>query len=154
MKILPAFVGLVALCLQAGAFSVAPFTTFVVRPNATNKPAGLLPTSTATSSKTATTRLYEGNKLGNIDGSERGNIIMAFVFFVCVWLFSIPPEFRRAHICTTQVCVENRARCYDCRTFEEWTSDIKAYYAGGGGIQFDFSIAPETKQTWNGVFNK
>jgi hypothetical protein len=79
-------------------------------------------------------------------GSGRGKIIQVIVLAVCVWSFSIPPEFRRARFCTTSGCVENRASCNDCVTFSEWKIKVIDYYKGGGGVNFDFSIDPATKE--------
>jgi hypothetical protein len=91
-------------------------------------------------------------------GTERGNILMAFVMAFCIWTFSIPPSFRRAHICYAQPCVEQRSACSDCVTGEEWISDVVNYYRGGGGIQWDFSIDPKTieqnQQKWDEIFGK
>ena len=42
-------------------------------------------------------------------------------------------------------CAENRAACYDCVTGMEWIQGIKDYYANGGGVSFDFTVAEETK---------
>jgi hypothetical protein len=79
-------------------------------------------------------------------GSGRGKIIQVIVLAVCVWSFSIPPEFRRARFCTTSRCVESRASCNDCVTFSEWKIKVVDYYKGGGGVNFDFSIDPATKE--------
>jgi hypothetical protein len=79
-------------------------------------------------------------------GSGRGKVIQVIVLAVCVWSFSIPPEFRRARFCTTTGCVENRASCNDCVTFSEWKIKVVDYYKGGGGVNFDFSIDPATKE--------
>jgi hypothetical protein len=79
-------------------------------------------------------------------GSGRGKIIQVIVLAVCVWSFSIPPEFRRARFCTTSRCVESRASCNDCVTFSEWKVKVVDYYKGGGGVNFDFSIDPATKE--------
>ena len=49
---------------------------------------------------------------------------------------------------------ENRDKCYNCVTTSEWVDGIKEYYANGGGVQFDFSIAPETKALFSGGLNK
>ena len=83
------------------------------------------------------------------DGKNRGYVLQTIVLSICVWFFSIPPEFRRTHFCPTSRCVENRSTCYDCVTFGEWKVRVADYYKGGGGVHFDFSIDPATKQ-----FNK
>jgi hypothetical protein len=79
-------------------------------------------------------------------GNDRGKVIQAIVLVICVWSFSIPPEFRRAHFCPTTLCVESRASCNDCVTFGEWKGKLADYYKGGGGVNFDFSIDPATKE--------
>lgn len=67
-------------------------------------------------------------------GSEfRGAVLLGLVLLVNVWLFSIPPEFRRAEICL-------RESASDCVKLQDWASQIKAYYDAGGGVVFDFSI--------------
>lgn len=107
----------------------------------------------------SSTQLFEKKRGGmSIDGKDRGNYIMAVVLFLNVWLFSVPPEFRRAYICPPQdYCIEQRSRCSNCVTFQEWTDGIADYYKGGGGIQFDFSIDPATlarnKQIMDDIFS-
>ena len=71
-------------------------------------------------------------------GLKEGSIIMILVLILNVWIFSIPPEYRRARICS-----EEDARLYPerkCTTIQEWTKGISDYYANGGGVEFDFSI--------------
>lgn len=68
------------------------------------------------------------------DSQKRGYIVFAFVLLVNVWLFTIPVEFRRAYICPT-------SRAENCMPLASWVGGIKDYYANGGGIEFDFSIA-------------
>lgn len=85
------------------------------------------------------------SKSSDIDGTGvRGPIILSLALLIVVWIFSIPPEFRRAKICTLPVCVENRAACNDCQTTTELREGIIDYYRNGGGIKFDFSIDPAT----------
>jgi hypothetical protein len=45
---------------------------------------------------------------------------------------------------------ENRASCNNCVTADEWKAGIADYYANGGGINFDFTVAQETKDLWAG----
>lgn len=143
---------------------------------------------------TTTTTAFSGKKstalAGAEDGSDRGNVLLAISFVISVWLFSIPPELRRAHFCTADYCLgttflfyllclrvvcvfmkvsqpyfqcvspiphlltltltDNRAACYDCVTLSEWVGDVKDYYANGGGISWDFTVAQETKDLWAG----
>lgn len=60
-------------------------------------------TLTSSSLISSTTALADANK--SVDGTGRGNVILALVGLIAIWIFSIPPEFRRAHICTTDGCV-------------------------------------------------
>jgi hypothetical protein len=83
-----------------------------------------------------------------VDGTGRGLVIQGIVLALCIWIFSIPPEFRRAHICPDS-CLENREMCYDCVSAEEWRTGISEYYKNGGGIQFNFEVAQETKAAWS-----
>ena len=78
-----------------------------------------------------------------IYGIDRGLPILAFSLILSAWLFTIPPEFRRARFCASDQCV--LARCNDCMTVSEWGSGIQDYYRNGGGIKWDFSIDPNSK---------
>ena len=100
------------------------------------------------------THLFQSKDGAQVDGTGRGLALFSLVFAVCVWSFSIPPEFRRAHFCMAEKCVQNRAMCYDCVTFDEWKDGVAQYYRNGGGIQFDFTVAEETKAVWNGGMSK
>eukprot|EP00586_Coscinodiscus_wailesii_P020781 CAMPEP_0172515972 /NCGR_PEP_ID=MMETSP1066-20121228/272327_1 /TAXON_ID=671091 /ORGANISM="Coscinodiscus wailesii, Strain CCMP2513" /LENGTH=167 /DNA_ID=CAMNT_0013297259 /DNA_START=38 /DNA_END=541 /DNA_ORIENTATION=+ len=79
------------------------------------------------------------------DMQRRGRYFLGFVLLTTVWLFSVPPEFRRAVICTQ----EGEPNCVTAR---DWSSGIAEYYRNGGGIQFDFSIDPATLAR-NGFLN-
>jgi hypothetical protein len=98
--------------------------------------------------------LFQSSNPNSVDGTGRGLYIFAAVLGVCVWLFSIPPEFRRAHFCAVERCVQNRAKCYDCVTFSEWKDGVSEYYESGGGVQFDFTVAEETKEFWKDAVTK
>lgn len=80
------------------------------------------------------------------DGIGRGIPILGLVLVVILWTFTIPPEFRRAYICV-DACNEYRdaPQCNNCVTGEEWSNGVKEYYRNGGGIQWDFSIDPNSK---------
>ena len=80
----------------------------------------------------------ERTKMSKIDGSEGGTYFLAAVLLVNVWLFSIPTEFRRAHLYP-----EGNAGIYSDpkgMTAKDWASGVAQYYANGGGIKFDFSV--------------
>jgi hypothetical protein len=74
----------------------------------------------------------------DIGGLNEGKYLFLFVLSACIWIFSIPPEFRRARFCT-----DEDVRLYPekhCTTFNAWRTGISEYYANGGGVHFDFSI--------------
>jgi hypothetical protein len=108
-----------------------------------------LPPPSARQQQQVTLTVHQMVDKPSYDGKNRGYVIQTIVLSICVWFFSIPPEFRRTHFCPTSRCVENRTTCYDCVTFGEWKVRVADYYKGGGGVHFDFSIDPATKQ-----FNK
>lgn len=83
-----------------------------------------------------------GYKSRNIDdGIGRGIYLQLVVFGLCAWLFTIPPEFRRAYFCAEG----QDSATSECVTTDEWFQGISDYYKNGGGIQWDFSIDPRTK---------
>ena len=43
----------------------------------------------------------------SIDGSGRGKYLLGLALLVCIWGFSIPTEFRRAHWCFSERCTNN-----------------------------------------------
>lgn len=90
--------------------------------------------------------LLKAEKKGYDDGVDRGIPILAVTMLVILWCFTIPPEFRRAYICSDR-CVDQREnpQCNNCVTGEEWSNGVKEYYRNGGGIQWDFSIDPNSK---------
>lgn len=107
-------------------------------------PQSQLKTITSSSS----TKLLLAKKEDEMQGIGRGLPIMALALLATIWSFSIPPEFRRAYICSDRCSLaENRARpqCNSCVTGEEWINGVKQYYRDGGGIQFDFSIDPNSQ---------
>jgi hypothetical protein len=81
------------------------------------------------------------------DGTQRGAWLLGAVLLACLWIFTIPPEFRRAYLCGSDRCVQNRSAylCNDCMTPDEWKQGIVDYYRSGGGVKFDFSIDPNSK---------
>jgi hypothetical protein len=84
-----------------------------------------------------------------VDGTGRGLILWGIVLFFSAWMFTIPTEFRRAHFCVVEQCVQDRARCYDCVTVSEWSEGVADYYRNGGGIEWDFTVGEDSKQFWN-----
>jgi hypothetical protein len=104
------------------------------------------PSQTVVPSRQSNPRFATPNS--SVDGTGRGLILWVMVFVGIVWSFSIPTEFRRAHFCTIERCVENRSQCSDCVTFSEWKQGVTNYYRNGGGIEFDFTVGDESKQFW------
>lgn len=87
-------------------------------------------------------------RTNEIIGIRRGTYIMGLVLLVNVWVFSIPPEFRRAKICTEEQVVQFPNS--GCMTSTTWVDGVKEYYANGGGIHFDFSIDKSQQPAWMG----
>ena len=71
-------------------------------------------------------------------GLKRGFVLFPAVLLLATWLFTIPPEFRRARICTEQQIIEYPDK--NCMTSKGWISGVSEYYRNGGGIKFDFTI--------------
>ncbi|KAL3929070.1 MAG: hypothetical protein SGBAC_012373 [Bacillariaceae sp.] len=103
--------------------------------------------ASASTTTTTTTQLQERKYKGQVDdGIGRGIYIQLVVFGLCAWLFTIPPEFRRAYLCPADTFCQEEGSCTrECVTPDEWVSGIKDYYKNGGGIKWDFSIDPKTK---------
>lgn len=74
-------------------------------------------------------------------GLKRGAYLMTVVLALCVWIFSVPTEFRRNRFCSAEQVelYPNRK----CMTATQWVSGLSQYYANGGGVHFDFSIEEE-----------
>jgi hypothetical protein len=110
---------------------------------------GLLPSISSSSSSKRVVRLDRSSKLyADPSGQQRGAVILPLVLLLCIWMFSIPPEFRRAKICTTtqeqSSNINYPARQPNCMTGQQWMTGVQEYYQNGGGIHFDFSIDPAT----------
>ena len=73
-------------------------------------------------------------------GLDRAAIIMPIVLLINIWFFTVPPEFRRARLCSE---MDTAAYPEVCMTPKMFASGIVEYYKGGGGIQWDFSIAED-----------
>mmetsp|Transcript_15809 Transcript_15809/g.15997 ORF Transcript_15809/g.15997 Transcript_15809/m.15997 type:complete len:173 (-) Transcript_15809:371-889(-) len=71
-------------------------------------------------------------------GQKRGAYLFASIMLIVVWLFSVPPEFRRARFCTEEQYSTYRY----CTTPKEWVNGVKDYYGNGGGVKFDFTVDP------------
>lgn len=88
------------------------------------------------------------------DGTDVGIYGLVIVLTICVWFFTVPPSFRRAHICSVEPELYNVDPT--CVSLQEWTGDVQKYYKNGGGIQWDFSVDPATKarneQTIEAIF--
>jgi hypothetical protein len=96
------------------------------------------------------TQLFErkkGEYKGTNDGTGRGLIFQAFVLGICIWLFTVPPEFRRTYFCPADIYCQEEGSCQrECVTYDQFFQNVGDYYKNGGGIQWDFSIDPKTKQ--------
>lgn len=81
----------------------------------------------------------------NGTGAE-GKTLMLFGLLLCTWFFTVPPEFRRQRLCDELQTAANPGVCMTGGQFKDKVVD---YYANGGGIQWDFSIAQETKDYYD-----
>ena len=135
-----------AMLMVVLGFLPPPTESFVVHVSRACPPTRVSPTIAVTSYSFSRRSVVRSEKKEvTYDGADRGRYLFALVFFICIWQFSIPPSFRRAKFCPP-ACVKERSLCRTstCVTFGEWTSDIAQYYRDGGGIQWDFSIDPNT----------
>jgi hypothetical protein len=142
----------VLLSRQSEAFSPSSLTLvsspsrcFV--PNASESQFDSISTQTRSS-----TRLFSEPKkkmtTNEIIGIDRGLYLIAIVMFINVWIFSIPPEFRRAKICSEEQVIQYPDS--GCMTGTKWVGGVRDYYANGGGISFDFSIEKKSQPKWMG----
>eukprot|EP00581_Thalassiosira_minuscula_P011376 CAMPEP_0183730248 /NCGR_PEP_ID=MMETSP0737-20130205/32343_1 /TAXON_ID=385413 /ORGANISM="Thalassiosira miniscula, Strain CCMP1093" /LENGTH=153 /DNA_ID=CAMNT_0025962693 /DNA_START=31 /DNA_END=492 /DNA_ORIENTATION=+ len=127
---------------------LSPATSFTLTPSRASAltqhsrqslhPAIRSASSTAVVSTPTTSLKMEEEGNSNIDGMREGTVILGLALLLNVWMFSIPPEFRRARFCT-----EEDVKLYPekhCTTFGAWRQGVADYYANGGGVNFDFSI--------------
>eukprot|EP00540_Astrosyne_radiata_P021909 CAMPEP_0116837962 /NCGR_PEP_ID=MMETSP0418-20121206/8947_1 /TAXON_ID=1158023 /ORGANISM="Astrosyne radiata, Strain 13vi08-1A" /LENGTH=149 /DNA_ID=CAMNT_0004467909 /DNA_START=107 /DNA_END=557 /DNA_ORIENTATION=+ len=89
--------------------------------------------------------LHQSADNNDVSGTGRGIPLLIAALLFSAWFFTIPPEFRRTHVCSSTRCVEDHTRpyCYNCKTVNELKDGILEYYRNGGGIQWDFSIDPD-----------
>eukprot|EP00523_Entomoneis_sp_CCMP467_P003224 CAMPEP_0168742710 /NCGR_PEP_ID=MMETSP0724-20121128/13177_1 /TAXON_ID=265536 /ORGANISM="Amphiprora sp., Strain CCMP467" /LENGTH=198 /DNA_ID=CAMNT_0008790269 /DNA_START=155 /DNA_END=751 /DNA_ORIENTATION=- len=121
-------------------------------------------TTTTTTTQKTTTKVN--------DGSGRGAILLGIVLLLNVWLFSLPPSFRRQDLCRPEEYDVQQQQVlalaqqggysgggaplfeYPCVT--PWRRSIVDYYQSGGGVVFDLSIDPRTVQRnralWEATF--
>ena len=91
---------------------------------------------------------------GNRDGMREGRVILVLALFICTWLFTIPPEFRRAYICPLEIyCRDDQSLCADCTTWGQWFNGVAEYYQGGGRSKLGFfnwsqDAARESTKIW------
>ena len=83
-----------------------------------------------------------------IIGIDRGVYILGFALLANVWLFSIPPEFRRAKICSEEQVIQFPDS--NCMTASSWVEGVQSYYSNGGGVKFDFSVEKASQPAWMG----
>jgi hypothetical protein len=107
-----------------------------------------------TTTTTTTTTLWMGgmnNYDGSTDGTNVAPYLLAFSCAIAVWLFTIPVEFRRTKLCSEEETVQYPTLC---TTPAKWSRGIQDYYANGGGVKFDFSVAKEGNPWVGGTFRE
>lgn len=72
----------------------------------------------------------------------QGKAILAMGCLLSAWIFTIPPSFRRHNFCTEADTIKYPEVC---TTTSKFAADIKEYYANGGGIKWDFTVADSTR---------
>jgi hypothetical protein len=124
--------------------SLAPAMGFLNPSRSVALPRRVVDIQHASPAAVSTTTLFydnnDGDQVKKMGGMDEGAVIFTVVFAVCVWIFSIPTEFRRARFCSE----EQSATYAQCKTVGQWTSGVADYYKNGGGVKFDFSIDPAT----------
>lgn len=82
------------------------------------------------------------------DGRQVGFVLLAVSLVIATWLFTIPPSFRRAYLCPSdyfsEVIVVPESEQRECIPLQQWFANVGDYYRNGGGVQWDFSIDPQT----------
>lgn len=135
--------------------NVAPTVIVVDYPTTFMDSSSVLKNPSSRASSSSTTTLFsseppetKSGRTNQIIGLNRGAYIMGMVLLLNVWVFSIPPEFRRAKICTEEqvVMFPNSG----CMTGGMWVDGVKEYYANGGGVHFDFTIDKSQQPAWMG----
>ena len=84
-------------------------------------------------------------------GLKRGSVVLVIAVIYNIWLFSIPPEYRRAKTCSAEQ-VQAKLNCH-CITNEDWWSGVKEYYRDGGGVHFDLSIESDASKECRDEFS-
>lgn len=85
------------------------------------------------------------------ESERRGNILFAASLVLVLWSFSLPLDLRRTHWCFIDSCVQDRASCYDCLTFEEWCQQVLEFYQttpASEWVSFDFTSV-DPKFVWS-----
>lgn len=77
----------------------------------------------------------------DVDGLQNAPFIFGAIVLLAIWLFSIPPDFRRARFCSEQQVLDNPTS--RCTTVADWSRGIADYYNQGGRVAFDFSVETE-----------
>jgi hypothetical protein len=85
------------------------------------------------------------------DGRSVGFVLLGMSLLLSAWLFTIPPSFRRAYLCPSDYFAnsndgfaQQQEQRADCVPWGVWWSDVIEYYKNGGGVQWDFSVDPQT----------
>jgi hypothetical protein len=86
------------------------------------------------------------------DGRSVGFVLLGMSLLLSAWLFTIPPSFRRAYLCPSDyfananggIAQQQQEQQADCVPWGVWWSDVFEYYRNGGGVQWDFSVDPQT----------
>ena len=132
-----------ALCCCAAFTVPAPqrASSLSSKPRQPRQPSQLSQKNGRSFAERGTSALYGLKNYGADDtnGTKQGVYLFGLVGVLVVWIFSVPPEFRRARMCSEEQ-VRTAAPEKHCMTFSDWRQGIADYYSNGGGVTFDFSI--------------
>ena len=82
---------------------------------------------------------------------RRGAVVLGTVVALCIWLFSVPPDIRRANICG----LSGDSIFSDCVPLPTLANRVAEHYQSCGGegtpacVQFDFSIDPRKREAFD-----
>ena len=130
---------LLAAVQPAAAFVASPMTKSSISRVAVPTDSAVLPPLKPTV-PTALGMINFKEEKRDVDGFSDGLVIMGIVLALNVWIFSIPPEFRRAKVCPDLPTTQSLINSGQCITADAWKDGIAEYYKNGGGVHFDFSI--------------
>lgn len=87
------------------------------------------------------------------EGEARGAAFLAVLVLTISWLFTIPPDIRRSHICGVQIAQKEETR--DCTPAAAVWERVQEHYASCGGsdgpacVKLDLSVDPKSQASFS-----